>query len=126
MARNYIPLQQVIGDFLISMDGSDWASHTSDAAIRNIALRGLRELGFDSLKVIRSLKVSVNTANNTATLPDDYVDWSKVGVVGSDGLVYVLGCNPFRTLLPLAMGLSTIRWSSQRQHSSDHSVGRFS
>jgi len=93
MARNYIPLQQVIGDFLISMDGSDWASHTSDAAIRNIALRGLRELGFDSLKVIRSLKVSVNSANNTATLPDDYVDWSKVGVVGADGLVYVLGEN---------------------------------
>ena len=32
-------------------------------------------------------------SNNTATLPDDYVDWSKVGVVGSDGLVYVLGEN---------------------------------
>ena len=36
--------------------------------------------------------MSVNS-NNTATLPDDYVDWSKVGVVGSDGLVYVLGEN---------------------------------
>ena len=43
--------------------------------------------------MIRSLKLSVNTANNTAELPDDYVDWSKVGIVGGDGLVYVLGEN---------------------------------
>ena len=93
MARNYIPLQQVINDFLLSMDGNDYAGHVSDTAIRNFALRGLREMGFDMLKVIRSLKLSVNSANGTVDLPDDYVDWSKVGVVGGDGLVYVLGEN---------------------------------
>ena len=93
MARNYVPLKQVINDFMISLDGNDYAAHASDAAVKNFALRGLRELGFDMLKVIRSLKLSVNTANNTAELPDDYVDWSKVGVVGADGLVYVLGEN---------------------------------
>ena len=93
MARNYVPLQQVINDFMISMDGNDYAAHASDAAIKNFALRGLRELGFDMLKVIRSLKLSVNTSNNTVDLPDDYVDWSKIGVVGGDGLVYVLGEN---------------------------------
>jgi hypothetical protein len=93
MARNYTPIKQVINDFLISMDGNDHAGHVSDAAIRNFALRGLRELGFDMLKVIRSLKLTMNPNNNTVELPDDYVDWSKVGVVGSDGLVYVLGEN---------------------------------
>ena len=93
MARNYVPLKQVINDFMISLDGNDYAAHASDAAVKNFALRGLRELGFDMLKVIRSLKLSVNTANKTAELPDDYVDWSKVGVVGADGLVYVLGEN---------------------------------
>ena len=92
MARNYVPLKQIVNDFMISLDGADYASHASDAAIRNFALRGLRELGFDMLKVIRSLKLSVSS-NNTVTLPDDYVDWSKVGVVGGDGLVYVLGEN---------------------------------
>jgi len=92
MARNKVPLQQVINDFMLSLDGNDYAAHASDAAVRNFALRGLRELGFDMLKVIRSLKLSVSS-NNTATLPDDYVDWSKVGVVGGDGLVYVLGEN---------------------------------
>ena len=93
MARNYVPLQQVINDFMLSMDGNDFAAHVSDAAIKNFALRGLRELGFDMLKVIRSLKLSVNSSNNTVELPDDYVDWSKVGVVGGDWLVYVLGEN---------------------------------
>lgn len=93
MARNKIPLSEIINDFMISLDGNDYAAHASDAAVRNFALRGLRELGFDMLKVIRSLKLTVDTSNNTAALPDDYVDWSKVGVVGGDGLVYVLGEN---------------------------------
>lgn len=92
MARNYVKLEQVVNDFILSLDTDDYASSASDFAIRSFALRGVRELGFDMLKVIRSLKVSVES-NNTATLPDDYVDWSKVGVVGSDGLVYVLGEN---------------------------------
>ena len=44
---NYTTLRQVIDDYLITMDGDDYASNASDAAIRNIALRGLREFGFD-------------------------------------------------------------------------------
>jgi len=93
MARNYVPLSQVIDDFIITLESDDYASTASDNIIRSHALRGIREMGFDFLKVIRSLKLTVNTSNNTAALPDDYVDWSKVGVVGSDGLVYVLGEN---------------------------------
>ena len=91
MARNYIPLSDVINDFIIGMDGNDYAAHAGDAVIRNFALRGLREMGFDMLKVVRSLKLDVT--NNTAVLPDDYVDWTKVGVVGDDGVIYVLGEN---------------------------------
>ena len=44
------------------------------------------------LKVVRSLKLPV-TSNNTVTLPDDYIDWTKIGTVSSDGIVYVLGEN---------------------------------
>jgi len=92
MARNYIPLSQVINDFIITLDTDDYVSNAPDTTIRSFALRGIREMGFDMLKVVRSLKMPVES-NNTITLPDDYVDWSKVGVVGSDGLVYVLGEN---------------------------------
>ncbi len=92
MSRNYIPLNQVVNDFVVTLDTDDYASYASDTAIRAFALRGIRDMGFDMLKVIRSLKLPTS-ANGTVTLPDDYVDWTKVGVVGSDGLVYVLGEN---------------------------------
>lgn len=92
MARNYIQLDQVINDFIITLDTDDYVSYAPDTTIRSFALRGIREMGFDMNKVVRSLKLSVES-NNTVTLPDDYVDWTKVGVVGTDGLVYVLGEN---------------------------------
>ena len=92
MSRNYIPLTQVVNDFIVTLDTDDYVSNAPDNTIRSFALRGIREMGFDMLKVVRSLKMPVSS-NNTIELPDDYVDWSKVGVVGTDGLVYVLGEN---------------------------------
>ena len=92
MARNYVQLSQLLDDFIVSIASGDYANNAADNQIRGIALRGIREMGFDLSKRIRSLKLSVGS-NNTATLPDDYVDWSKIGVVGEDGLVYVLGEN---------------------------------
>ena len=88
---NYVGLRQVVDDFIITMDGDDYVSNVSDVAIRNIALRGIREFGFDVTNRVRSLKLSVES-NNTVTLPDDYVDLIKIGIV-TDGIVYVLGEN---------------------------------
>jgi hypothetical protein len=93
MARNTVPLNQVINDFILSFAEDDFAANASDNQIRTYALRGVRDMGFDVSKKIRSLKLAINSANNTVELPDDYVDWSKIGVVGTDGLVYVLGEN---------------------------------
>jgi len=93
MARNYTDLDQVVNDFIITLDGDDYAAGASDTAIRTMALRGVRDMGFDMLKVVRSLKLSIDSSTDSVALPDDYVDWTKVGVVGTDGLVYVLGEN---------------------------------
>jgi len=93
MARNTVPLDQIISDFVITLADDDYAGSASDTQIRTHALRGIREMGFDMSKRIRSLVLAINSANNTVELPDDFVDWSKVGVVGSDNLVYVLGEN---------------------------------
>jgi hypothetical protein len=93
MARNTVPLKQIINDFIITMGEDDYAGNASDTQIRTHALRGIREMGFDMSKKIRSLVLTINSANNTVELPDDFVDWTKVGIVGSDGLVYVLGEN---------------------------------
>ena len=93
MARNYTTLDQIVSDYIITMEGDDYANNVSDTLIRTYAKRGIREMGFDMSKKLRSLKLSINSANNTVELPDDYVDLVKLGVIGADGLVYVYGEN---------------------------------
>jgi len=91
-SMNYTTLRQVIDDFVITMDGDDYISNVSDAAIRNIALRGIREFGFDITSRVKSIKREI-ASNNTVSLPDDYVDIVKIGVVDKDGILRVLGEN---------------------------------
>ena len=93
MARNRVPISQIIDDFIITQAEDDFVSGVSDASIRNFALRGIREMGFDILKRVRSVKRSVDNTNSTVPLPDDFVDLIKIGVVGADGLVYVFAEN---------------------------------
>ena len=93
MAHNKVKLSQVIRDFIVTLDGDDYASNASDYAIRNFALRGIREIGFDLGKKIKSLKLSIDSTNNTVALPDDFVDLSKIGIVDPNGILRVFGQN---------------------------------
>ena len=90
---NYVTLRQVMDDFMLGVDADDYISNVNDAMLRNIALRGIREFGFDISKRIKSLKLTVDYRNNTVHLPSDYVDLLKIGIVGGDGVVYVLNQN---------------------------------
>lgn len=93
MARNTISVDQIVNDFMLTLDGDDYVNNASGVVVRNYALRGVREMGFDIAKKIKSLKLEVNKTNSTVELPDDFVDYTKIGIVGSDGLVYVFGEN---------------------------------
>jgi hypothetical protein len=93
MARNTVSVDQIVNDFLLTADGDDYVNNVSGIAIRNYALRGIREMGFDIMKKIKSLRLDVNEATNTVDLPDDFVDYTKIGIVGGDGLIYVFGEN---------------------------------
>ena len=93
MARNLVTVEQIVSNFKILVEGDDYCANTSDSVIRTLAIRGIREMGFDMLKRVRSLKLPVNTALNTVDLPDDFVDLTKIGYVASDGLIYVFGEN---------------------------------
>jgi hypothetical protein len=93
MARNRVRISDVIDDFIITQGDDDFVSGASDSALRAFALRGLREMGFDMLKRVRSVKRTIDKTNNTVPLPDDFVDVIKIGVVGTDGLVYVFAEN---------------------------------
>lgn len=89
---NYVTLRQVINDYIITMDEDDFATHMSDAAIRNLALRGIREFGFDVSARVKSIKINIES-NNTAILPDDYVDIVKLGAVDDEGFLRVFRQN---------------------------------
>ena len=92
MAFDKVKLSQIIKDFILTLDGDDYAANVSDSAIRNFALRGIREIGFDLGKKIKSLKRTIQT-NDTIVLPEDYVDLVKIGVVDESGIIRVFGQN---------------------------------
>ena len=92
MAYNTISADEIVNEFLALSEDDDFLSSTSEHTIRHFVLRGIREIGFDVSKVVKSMKIAIGS-NNTVQLPADYVDMVKIGVVGSDGMVYVLGEN---------------------------------
>ena len=92
MAFNKVKLSEIIRDFIITLDGDDYASNASDTAIRNFALRGIREIGFDLGQKVKSLKRTIQS-NNTIILPQDFVDLIKIGIIDSDGIVRVFAQN---------------------------------
>lgn len=93
MARNTVTVDQIVNDFILTGSGDDYVSDASNTVVRNFALRGIRDMGFDMLNQVKSLKLSINKTLNTVDLPDDYVDLIKIGIVGQDGLVHVFGEN---------------------------------
>ena len=98
MSQNTIKLSQVIKDFKITMDDTDHVANVSDVAINNIARRGIREIGFDFGKKIKTVKISVGSGD-TVTLPSDFVDLCKVGLILSDGTIVALVSNENLTTL---------------------------
>lgn len=92
MARNTVTISQIVNDFMLGIDSDDYANNVSDVTVRNYALRGVREMGFDILKRIKSAQLTLG-ANNAVSLPVDFVDMLKIGTIGSDGLFYVYGEN---------------------------------
>ena len=100
MAQNYITVDKVVNDYIMSIDEDDYGSNVSDYMARQYALRGIREFGFDIAHNIKTTLLDVNQALGTVELPCDYVDMVKIGQLGNDGLVYVFAENPNMNLLP--------------------------
>ena len=62
-----------------------------------IAVRGVEDIGMDVVPNIRSCRLCVD-GNKTAQLPEDYINWSKIGILNSVGEVATLKQNNNLTL----------------------------
>lgn len=99
MSYSYIPLDQVINDYIIAMQEDDYASNVADYQVRQYALRGIREFGMDISANIKSVLLDVNEQYGYVEIPCDLLALTKIGQIGSDGLVYVFAENKNMNLL---------------------------
>lgn len=95
----YVSLDECIYGYI---DEAELSNHKY-FKLRNIAFRGLTELGLDFFFQVRSVKLPVNE-NFTVTLPANYMNYTKIGVLNSVGEVIPLSYNPnfttYADLLP--------------------------
>jgi hypothetical protein len=100
MSQESVSVTQIINDFILTQGSDDYASNASDTTLRNIALRGIREMGFDLNKKIKTAQLTVDTALGKVDFPSDFVALTKLGVLGTDGILYSFVENPNLNLLP--------------------------
>jgi len=86
--KSYIALDSIVTDYMTEAN----LSNTSYFRIWHLAYRGMEDLGMDAFYQVKSVKLPIN-ANLTVTLPPDYVNWSKVGVLNNRGDIIPLNYN---------------------------------
>lgn len=84
----YITLDSVITDYL---NEAELSVHRY-FKVWHLAFRGFDNLGIDFFYKVQSVKLPVN-ANYTVTLPADYLNWVKVGVLNDRGEIIPLYYN---------------------------------
>lgn len=86
--RQWIGLDECITDYMNEAE----LSNQKYFKLWHIAYRALTELGLDAFYAVKSVKLPVN-ANLTVTIPADYVQYSKVGVLNQQGEIIPMGVN---------------------------------
>lgn len=86
--RQWIPVDEPIYAY---MDEAELSQHKY-FKLWHIAYRAITELGLDAFYTVKSVKLPVN-ANLTVTLPADYLQYSKVGVLNQQGEIIPMGVN---------------------------------
>lgn len=83
-----IPLDTVVTDYL---DQSEQGINKYNK-IWNIAFRGMEQLGLDFFYRIKTVKLPV-TATKTVSIPDDCLQYTKIGILNSNGEIIPLKYN---------------------------------
>ena len=86
-SAQFISVQDVIQDLIIEEGKS---SEHDYLRYFKLALSGLKELNFDTVRQIKTIELSLDH-KNTIKLPLDYVSYTKIGVIGGNGEMNYLG-----------------------------------
>ena len=86
--RQWISVDECINAY---MDEPEQGTHKY-FKLWNLAYRALTELGLDFFYSVKSVKLAVNP-NLTVTLPADYLNYTKVGVLNAQGEIIPLSVN---------------------------------
>jgi len=93
MARNLIASSNIVNDYLLGRENNDYDS-SNEKQLMMYAKQAVRdELAIDLGAYLKSVKLTVDTSLNTVTLPNDYIEYTKIGVLDSNCNVQVLGLN---------------------------------
>lgn len=84
----YITLDSIIDDYMTEAE----LSNHKYFKLFHLAFRCFEQLGLDFFYRIKSVKLPVNS-NFTVTLPPDYLNWTKVGVLSDGGEIIPLYYN---------------------------------
>lgn len=93
MARNLINLKSIVNDYLLGRENDDFDS-ANEKQLMMYGKQAIRdELSIGLSASIKSIKLTVDTTLNTVALPNDYIEYTKIGVLDSNCQVQVLGLN---------------------------------
>jgi hypothetical protein len=88
MSAKFIPIMQICSEFL-----DEWDKSVGDMDKAYImALRGLEQMHFNISAEPKTVRLAKNP-NQTVTLPADYVQWIKIGLINANGEVVTLKVN---------------------------------
>lgn len=88
MSAQYTTLDKCINYYLDESQQGDYKYYK----LWNLAVRGMQEMGLDFFYQIKSVKLPV-LANKTVMLPNDYMQYSKIGVLNDQGQIIPLMYN---------------------------------
>lgn len=84
----YITLDSCINDYLTESE----QSNNKYFKLFHLAFRGMEQLGLDFFYQVKSVKLPINS-NLTVDIPNDYLNWTKVGVLNDKSEIIPLYYN---------------------------------
>ena len=115
----YINLDSCINDYIIESN----KSVNDYYRLWQLAFRGMEDMGLDFFYHIKSVKLPIN-ANMTVTIPPDYINWTKVGVLNNKGEIIPLYYNDrYTTYADLWPNRTTVNQDSSTLFSQDWGWG---